>query len=108
MPILPNVNLLTPQGLQSNGLKLINGQVRSQSESDVENETDLKGNLISVGVQTDVFHGLNMRPDVWYRQMSSWLNQQENKGLKVILIILVGLVITMFWYLRHQVCKSYI
>lgn len=38
-----------------------------------------------------------------YRQSQSWLNDQESKILKVLLIILFGLVIAMFWYLKHTV-----
>ncbi|XP_033215389.1 serine/threonine-protein kinase/endoribonuclease IRE1 isoform X2 [Belonocnema kinseyi] len=37
-----------------------------------------------------------------YNTAKKWINQQENKGLKVALIILVGCVITMFWYLNAQ------
>lgn len=37
-----------------------------------------------------------------YNAGKKWLNQQENKGLKLALIILVGCVITMFWYLNAQ------
>lgn len=37
-----------------------------------------------------------------YNNSKRWLNQQENKGLKLALIILVGCVITMFWYLNAQ------
>lgn len=32
-----------------------------------------------------------------------WLNQQENKGLKLTLIVLVGCIIAMFWYFSAQV-----
>ncbi|XP_011300602.1 serine/threonine-protein kinase/endoribonuclease IRE1 [Fopius arisanus] len=39
---------------------------------------------------------------VAYNGTKKWLNQQENKGLKLALIILVGCVITMFWYLNAQ------
>ncbi|CAK9817696.1 Serine/threonine-protein kinase/endoribonuclease ire-1 [Anthophora quadrimaculata] len=37
-----------------------------------------------------------------YAMSKSWLNQQENKGLKLILIVLVGCVLIMFWYLNVQ------
>lgn len=37
-----------------------------------------------------------------YGASKKWLNQQENKGLKLALIILVGCVVTMFWYLNAQ------
>lgn len=39
----------------------------------------------------------------FYNDLKSWINQQENKGLKLTLIILMGCVITMFWYLQIQV-----
>jgi cell division septal protein FtsQ len=39
---------------------------------------------------------------VSYTAGKKWLNQQENKGLKLALIILLGCVITMLWYLNAQ------
>ncbi|XP_053987934.1 serine/threonine-protein kinase/endoribonuclease IRE1 [Hylaeus volcanicus] len=37
-----------------------------------------------------------------YTASKSWLNQQENKGLKLALIALMGCIATMFWYLNAQ------
>ncbi|XP_015185635.1 PREDICTED: serine/threonine-protein kinase/endoribonuclease IRE1 isoform X2 [Polistes dominula] len=37
-----------------------------------------------------------------YRASKKWLNQQENKGLKLVLIILVGCIVAMFWYFNAQ------
>ncbi|XP_028168427.1 serine/threonine-protein kinase/endoribonuclease IRE1 isoform X2 [Ostrinia furnacalis] len=102
-PKLPNLNLMNERESQTNGIKLINGQVHSTTDNDVENETNLKSSSISVSVQTEeLFEALNFRPDIWYKQMNLWLRQQENTALKLVLIILVGLVIMMFWYLRYQ------
>ncbi|XP_019770362.2 serine/threonine-protein kinase/endoribonuclease IRE1 [Dendroctonus ponderosae] len=39
----------------------------------------------------------------WYKFAKSWINQQENKGLKLSLIIMTGIVFSMFWYLLMQV-----
>lgn len=39
----------------------------------------------------------------FFKAVRLWVNQQENKGLKLMLIILVGCVIAMFWYLQVQV-----
>lgn len=104
IPHLPNSNVLNLRDPQIDSIKLINGAVQAQTENDVENETNLKSNSVSVSVQTeDLFEGLSFRPDLWYKQAHVWLHQQENKVLKVALIILVGLVIAMFWYLRLQV-----
>ncbi|KAJ0177114.1 hypothetical protein K1T71_007123 [Dendrolimus kikuchii] len=103
MPQLPNMNFLNVRNNNENAIKLINGQVQADSKKDVENETNLKSNSISVSVQTeDLFEGFNFRPDLWYKQAYVWFHQQENQVLKVALIVLVGLVITMFWYLRYQ------
>lgn len=102
MPELPNTNFIDTES--HSNIKLINGQVRTETENDVENETNLKSNSISVSVQTeDLFEGLSIRPDLWYKNAHMWFHQQENQVLKVALIILVGLVISMFWYLRYQV-----
>ncbi|KAG6445865.1 hypothetical protein O3G_MSEX004164 [Manduca sexta] len=101
VPHLPNNVLNVRESISS--IKLINGQVHSETEKDVENETNLKSNSVSVSVQTEeLFEGFNFRPDLWYKQGYLWVHQQENKVLKLALIILVGLVITMFWYLRLQ------
>lgn len=71
----------------------------------------------SVGVQTE-FDGeseeirvtfaneTNMREFVTnaYSSVKLFINLQENQGLKLTLIILVGCIIAMFWYLQMQVC----
>ncbi|KAG7210888.1 hypothetical protein KM043_012369 [Ampulex compressa] len=37
-----------------------------------------------------------------YAASEKWLNQQENKGLKLTLIMLVGCIAAMFWYFNAQ------
>lgn len=37
-----------------------------------------------------------------YSASKVWINQQENKGLKFALIVLIGCIIAMFWYLNAQ------
>lgn len=37
-----------------------------------------------------------------YTTSKSWFSQQENKGLKLTLIILLGCILAMFWYLNAQ------
>ncbi|XP_063618788.1 serine/threonine-protein kinase/endoribonuclease IRE1 [Cydia splendana] len=101
-PTLPNTNFLFKN--DNDAIKLINGKI-SDAENDVENETNENSMQVSVSVQTeDLFEGFtfNFRPDLWYKRGYIWIHQQENKALKMALIILVGLVITMFWYLRYQ------
>ncbi|CAG9763228.1 unnamed protein product [Ceutorhynchus assimilis] len=39
----------------------------------------------------------------YYKDTKQWINQQENKGLKLSLIIMTGIVFAMFWYLLMQV-----
>nr|XP_026488501.1 serine/threonine-protein kinase/endoribonuclease IRE1 [Vanessa tameamea] len=102
MPQLPNMNFLNAHLTQNNAVKLINGEVHTDSEKDGENETNLKSSSVSVSVQTDEFQDFHFRPDLWYKQGYIWIHQQENKALKVLLIILTGLVVAMFWYLRYQ------
>lgn len=101
MPKLPNTDFVHRE---AQSIKLINGEVHTGTANDVENETNLKSNSISVSVQTeDLFEGFSVRPDLWYKNAHNWFHHQENQVLKVALIILVGLVISMFWYLRYQV-----
>jgi serine/threonine-protein kinase/endoribonuclease IRE1 len=40
-----------------------------------------------------------------YGATKLWLNQQENKGLKLTLIVLVGCIVAMFWYFNAQVIE---
>ncbi|XP_045448767.1 serine/threonine-protein kinase/endoribonuclease IRE1 [Melitaea cinxia] len=101
-PQLPNTNFLNTHTQDLETIKLINGEVHTNTDKDGENETNLKSSSVSVSVQTEEFQELFLRPDLWYKQWHIWLNQQENKALKVLLIILMGLVVTMFWYLRYQ------
>ncbi|GBP65201.1 hypothetical protein EVAR_50008_1 [Eumeta japonica] len=102
MPQIPNTNLMN---LRESGhlpsIKLINGEVHTATMKDVENETK-KSNLVSVSVQTEDKFETFIQPDLLYKSAHAWIDQQENKLLKVILIVLVGLVIALFWYLRHQ------
>ncbi|CAL7941148.1 unnamed protein product [Xylocopa violacea] len=37
-----------------------------------------------------------------YTVSKNWLSQQENKGLKLTLIVLLGCILAMFWYLNAQ------
>lgn len=39
----------------------------------------------------------------FYYQSKSWLNDQESKIMKLVLIILCGVIIAMFWYMRNTV-----
>ena len=105
MPQLPNSKFINGHATKgSNAVKLINGEVHTDSDKDGENETNLKSSSVSVSVQTEDYEEFHFRPDLWYKKGYIWLHQQENKALKVLLIILMGLVVTMFWYLRYQVC----
>lgn len=38
-----------------------------------------------------------------YSRSRTWLNDQESKILKLLLIILMGMIVAMFWYMRHTV-----
>lgn len=44
----------------------------------------------------------NLLPNT-YDVIKQWVNQQENKGYKLMFIILFGCMISMFWYLKMQV-----
>lgn len=41
-----------------------------------------------------------------YRRTEAWLNDQESKILKLLLIILCGVVIAMFWYMRFVLVRE--
>lgn len=38
-----------------------------------------------------------------FRRSSLWLDAQDSKILKLLLIILMGMIVAMFWYVRHTV-----
>ncbi|XP_069685321.1 serine/threonine-protein kinase/endoribonuclease IRE1-like [Periplaneta americana] len=67
----------------------------------------------SIGIQTDdemegsweklTFYFSKNFVSFSYGSAKLWLNQQENKGLKLLLIILVGCIFAMFWYFNAQV-----
>lgn len=42
----------------------------------------------------------------YYRRSQTWLDDQESKILKLLLIILFGLVIAMFWYMRFVLVRE--
>ncbi|XP_012256735.2 serine/threonine-protein kinase/endoribonuclease IRE1 [Athalia rosae] len=67
-----------------NGTKKLTVAVQTENDTTVENK------------------GLRKTVGSVYNVTKLWLNQQENKGLKLALIILVGCVIAMFWYLNAQ------
>lgn len=66
----------------------------------------------SVGVQTEPAEEIEIEVNVEtladsitnaYNSFKLFINMQENKGLKLTLIVLVGCIIAMFWYLQMQV-----
>ncbi|XP_015122831.1 serine/threonine-protein kinase/endoribonuclease IRE1 [Diachasma alloeum] len=79
----PIIRSSEARGNESNKITIV-----VQSLDELDNSTDHRG-------WKKTFGGA-------YNGAKKWLNQQENKGLKLALIILVGCVITMFWYLNAQ------
>lgn len=79
--------------------------------TDESNLIEPKLQINSVGVQTETQDTLVQEEIInanntivyYYTHVKLWLNQQENKGIKFVLIVLIGLVIAMYWYLQMQV-----
>lgn len=68
----------------------------------------LSSQTIFKGAKERLFYELSTRsPKEYiskvYRQSQTWLDERESKILKVLLIILSGSIVAMFWYLRHTV-----
>lgn len=64
------------------------------------------GKTIFRGAKERLFHELSTRSpkeyiSQMYRKSQSWLDERESKILKVMLIILSGSIVAMFWYMRH-------
>lgn len=108
---------------------LLNGRLESQTklltdaskqDEKVTENSEVKKNDLStnsVGVQTEFeseeteqiiityANQTNLGEMVHnaYSSVKVFINLEENKGLKLTLIILVGCIIAMFWYLQMQV-----
>lgn len=90
--------LLTDASSNSNSAATAKEPVNSigvQTEPFQETEKDLK---LEVKIET-VADSIKYT----YNSFKMFINMQENKGLKLTLIILVGCIIAMFWYLQMQV-----
>ncbi|XP_015520215.1 serine/threonine-protein kinase/endoribonuclease IRE1 [Neodiprion pinetum] len=63
--------------------------------------------VVAVQTENDVnstieYKGMRKTVRTVYNATKLWLNQQENKGLKLALIILMGSLVAMFWYFNAQ------
>lgn len=72
---------------------------------------NVTGTKLSIAVQTDMPNDTvqSESNQNWQRVISKtysaskiWIDQQEYKGLKLALIILIGCIIAMFWYINAQ------
>lgn len=83
------------------------------TDASVEGFIGPKNRPVSKQTQTDkVYETRSVKPqkanffrsvNQTYADVKHWVNQQDNKGLKLTLIILSGCVVAMFWYLQMQV-----
>lgn len=107
--------LPAPQTNARRGHKLLAGDDNKKNiaiESNIEEEKNYR-NVIETTkdqsrLKTDTFpRFLKQSPREYfsnvYNKSQVWLDDQESKILKVLLIILFGLVIAMFWYLKYTV-----
>lgn len=53
--------------------------------------------------ESSLYKGIGVMVQQQFKHLKQWINQQESKGLKLVLIILIGFIIAMFWYLQMQV-----
>ncbi|XP_077295002.1 serine/threonine-protein kinase/endoribonuclease IRE1-like [Arctopsyche grandis] len=76
---------------------------RSFHQSD-DNDRSINTSMNSVSSQTDDGNG---REEILWkfvlRNTFIWITQQEHIGIKFLLIVVVGLLILVFWYLRNQI-----
>ena len=88
-------------------------QITGRSDAVIRTQADLLNMTKKVDLAIDEkklnesspYTGLHWRKAVAlsYNSSKKWLNQQENKSLKLAIIILVGCLVTMFWYVNAQV-----
>lgn len=84
---------------------------RSGDNNNLLTDASTQGRVSSVGVQTNFEEkevaveegGVKEAARKAYEGFKVFINMQENKGLKLVLIVLVGCIIAMFWYLQMQV-----
>ncbi|KAK4874212.1 hypothetical protein RN001_013572 [Aquatica leii] len=104
--------LLTDESVSSN--KEVKEKSREHTDDRLKWTSIFTVTKQSVGVQTDdkeskttnqvdTFDGFQDMVKQTYKLVHTFVNQQENKGLKLTLIILIGCIIAMFWYLQMQV-----
>lgn len=85
------VDLITDQSTNLDNGKLSVNSIGIQTDNDVSNIVD------------DEIIDTENSFEYYYQCIKLWINQQENKGLKLMLIVLSGCVCAMFWYLQMQV-----
>lgn len=86
------------------------------TDASVQTKPSENQKVNSVGVQTDAVPQKRKEIEIdvkietfsdsakyAYNSFKMFINMQENKGLKLTLIVLVGCIIAMFWYLQMQV-----
>ncbi|XP_025155794.1 serine/threonine-protein kinase/endoribonuclease IRE1 isoform X2 [Harpegnathos saltator] len=91
-------------------------QITGRSDPIIESSTlNVTGTNVSIAVQADMPNNIvqSENQQNWqkiitktYNATKSWINQQEDKALKLTLIILIGCIIVMLWYISTQI-KGY-
>lgn len=89
------------------------------TDASVQNKPSAPPKVSSIGVQTDAaqenrkielkvkVETLSDSIKYTYNSFKMFINMQENKGLKLTLIVLVGCIVAMFWYLQMQVLHAH-
>ncbi|XP_014471160.1 PREDICTED: serine/threonine-protein kinase/endoribonuclease IRE1 [Dinoponera quadriceps] len=87
-------------------------QITGRSDPIIESSgSNVTGTNLSIAMQTDMSNDTvqSESKQNWQKVISKtysaskiWINQQEDKGLKLALIILIGCIIVMFWYMNTQ------
>ncbi|XP_018329756.1 serine/threonine-protein kinase/endoribonuclease IRE1 isoform X2 [Agrilus planipennis] len=68
--------------------------IGTETQLSIDDENDTMDD--DKGFKKGVFEGT-------IKNLKLWLHEQENKGLTILVIVLIGCVIGMFWYLQVQV-----
>jgi hypothetical protein len=76
---------------------------KRQNSVGVQTDEEPKGAWEKLGNSNITFYFSKDFVTLSFGSAKLWLNQQENKGLKLTLIVLVGCIIAMFWYFSAQV-----
>lgn len=101
-PAHHNIKILNLNKNGANDFVIIPPQKHNSIDVQLGNMADTGGGSGGFANKSSATNPKEMLQKFYY-QSKSWLNDQESKIMKLVLIILCGVIIAMFWYMRNTV-----